>query len=209
MKLYDCQPAPSPRRARMLIAEKGLDIEIVQVDLANREQLEPWFREINPRCTAPVLELEDGTRFTENAGIAAYLEAACPEPPLLGVSSIERAMVAEWNARVEIEGLLAIRDAFRNTTPRMKGRAVTGPRNFDQIPALAEQGLQRAEDFLAMLDQRLRDSDFVAGDFFSMADITAVVAVDFAAWIKRPIPENARNLKRWHQEMQRRDSYRA
>ena len=105
MKFYDCQTAPSPRRARIFIAEKGLDIETVEVDLGKAEQLTDAFKRINPRCTVPVLELDDGTFLTENAGIAAYLEALAPEPPLLGATPAERGLVASWNARIELEGL--------------------------------------------------------------------------------------------------------
>ncbi len=114
MKFYDCQSAPSPRRARIFIAEKGLEIETVEIDLGKREQLGDDFRRINPRCTVPVLELDDGTTLTENAGIAAYLEALQPDPPLLGRTAEEKGNVANWNARVELEGLWPIADALRN-----------------------------------------------------------------------------------------------
>ncbi|MCH8143051.1 MAG: glutathione S-transferase N-terminal domain-containing protein [Proteobacteria bacterium] len=130
MKFYDCQSAPSPQRARIFIAEKGLEIETVEIDLGKREQLGDDFRRINPRCTVPVLELDDGTCLTENAGIAAYLEALQPDPPLLGRTAEEKGNVANWNARVELEGLWPIADALRNRSKGMVGRAITGPTDW-------------------------------------------------------------------------------
>ena len=197
MKFYDCQSPPSPRRARIFIQEKGLKIESIEVNLGKGEQLTDDFRRINPRCTVPVLELDDGTALTENAGIAAYLEALTPEPPLLGTSAEEKALVANWNARVELEGLWAIADALRNRSKGMIGRAITGPTNYAQIPELAERGLARANEFFETLNQRLGNSEYVAGDHFSMADITAYVCADFAAWVKSGPTEAQTNTKRW------------
>lgn len=197
MKFYDCSTAPSPRRARIFIAEKNVPIETIEVDLAHNEQLSDAFRAINPRCTVPVLVLDDGTTLTENQGIAAYLEAAFPEPPLLGRTPVERGLVANWNARCELEGLWAVAECFRNRSRGLANRALTGPRDFAQIPELAERGRARAEEFLFMLDERLRQSTFVAGEFFSMADITAVCVVDFAGWIKLGVPESCTGLRRW------------
>ena len=192
----------------MFIAEKGLDIETTEIDLANGEQLGPAFKAINPRCTVPALALSDGTVLTENAGIAAFLESYQPEPALLGVTAVEKGLIANWNARVELEGLIAVADAFRNQSKGLKDRAITGPRNFAQIPELAERGRQRAEDFLDMLDEQLGKSPYIAGDAFSVADITALCVVDFAAWIKiTPSPAQT-NLKRWHESLSTRPSSR-
>jgi glutathione S-transferase len=206
MKLYDCQPAPSPRRARIFIAEKGLSIETVQVDLGTKEQLGDDFRRKNPRCTVPVLELDDGTCLTENAGIAAYLEAFAPDPPLLGTTPEERGLIAAWNARVELEGIWPLADALRNRSKGMVGRAITGPTDYEQIPALAERGLARAAEFFEMLNQRLGESEYVAGDRFSMADITAVVAADFAGWVKLAPTDEHANIKRWYEVVNLRPS---
>lgn len=206
MRFYDCRTAPSPRRARIFIAEKGLEIETVEIDLAGNEQLGTAFRVINPRCTVPVLVLDDGTVLTENQGIAAFLEAAFPDPPLLGRTPRERGLVANWNARVELEGLWAVAECFRNRSKGLKNRALTGPSDFVQIPALAERGRARAEEFLTTLDARLTEVRYVAGDFFSMADITALCTVDFAAWIKLEVPESHAALRRWHEEMRGRPS---
>jgi glutathione S-transferase len=209
MKLYDCTTAPSPRRARMFIAEKGLEIELIQVDLANKEQLTPEFRQINPRCTVPVLELDDGSVITENAGIARYLEELYPEPVLLGSDPFEMAIVASWNARIEFEGIFAIAESIRNDFEGFKQRSITGPVNFDQIPQLVERGRARAIEFLDMFDTHLADKEFVCGDNFTMADITAFVAVDLATWIKLSIGEDQHNLQRWFDAMSARPSAQA
>jgi len=206
MKFYDCKTAPSPRRARIFIAEKGLDIETVQVDLANNEQLGDAFRAINPRCTVPVLVLDDGTVLTENQGIAAYLDAAYPEPPLLGRTPRERGLVVNWNARVELEGLWAVAECFRNRSKGLKDRAIVGPRTFAQIPEHAERGYARAQEFLETLNTHLGEAEYIAGDFYSMADITALCVVDFAAWIKLTVPPEYTQLAAWHERMKARPS---
>ena len=206
MKFYDCKTAPSPRRARIFIAEKGLDIETIEVDLANQAQLSDEFRAINPRCTVPVLELDDGTTIVENIGIAVYLEAAYPEPNLLGANPLEKGLVSTWNARIEYEGLVPTADALRNSSKRMSNRAITGPTNYAQIPDLAERGLDRCREFFAMLDTRLEQSEFIAGGRFTLADITALCIVDFASWIKIKIEPDQVNLKRWHDNVSQRPS---
>ena len=208
MKFYDCQPAPSPRRARIFIAEKGLNIETVEIDLGKREQLGDDFRRINPRCTVPVLELDDGTFLTENVGIAAYLEAVAPEPPLLGETAEEKALVANWNARIELEGLWPIADALRNRSKGMVGRAITGPTDYEQIPALAERGQARGVEFFEMLNERLGESEYVAGSTFSMADISAFVVADFAGWVKLGATDAHTNTKRWYEGVNKRPSAR-
>lgn len=204
--LYDCASAPSPRRARILLAEKGVAHQTVQVDLRNGAQFCEAFRRINPQCTVPALQTEEGPVLTGNAAIAAYLEAVWPEPPLLGRSPLDKAQIASWNWRVEFEGLLAIAEALRNASPGMVDRALPGPRNYPQIPELAQRGLTRVQDFFAMLDERLDGRDFVATDDFSIADITAVVAVDFARVVKIKSGEQHPNLRRWRSAMAERPS---
>lgn len=206
MKFYDCKTAPSPRRARIFIAEKGLEIETVEVDLGQQEQLTDAFKRINPRCTVPVLELDDGTFLTENAGIAAYLEARYPVPPLLGTTPEEKGLIASWNARVELEGLWPIADALRNRAKGMVGRAITGPSDYEQIPALAERGAARGVEFFEMLDQRLGESEHVAGDGFSVADITALVVADFAGWVKLGPTDAHTHTRRWLESVRQRPS---
>ena len=199
--LYDCATAPSPRRARILLAEKGVAHETVQVDLRNNEQLGEAFRKINPQCTVPALRTDDGLLLTDNAAIAAYLEARYPEPPLLGSTPAEKAEIASWNWRVEFEGLLPIAEAMRNSAPAMANRALPGPVDYAQIPELAQRGLARLQQFLVTLNDRLADRDFIATDRFSIADITAVVGVDFARVVKVKPGEQHPHVLRWRATM--------
>ena len=134
MKFYDCQTAPSPRRVRIFLAEKGVALPTVQVDLRNGEQFSPAFRAINPDCTVPVLELDSGARITDIVGICRYIEELHPEPSLLGRTPEERAIVATWQGRVERTGMQGATEAFRNTSRGFKGRAITGPDSYGQIP---------------------------------------------------------------------------
>lgn len=204
--LYDCATAPSPRRARFLLAEKGIAHETVHVDLRSGEQMGEAYRRINPQCTVPALRTEEGVVLADNAAIAAYVEALRPEPPLLGRTPLEKAEVASWNWRVEFEGLLAIAEALRNGSPAMADRALPGPRNYAQIPQLAQRGVQRVQDFFATLEERLAGRDFIATDRFSVADITAVVAVDFARVVKIKPGEQHPHLQRWRAAMAQRPS---
>ncbi|NCT83956.1 MAG: glutathione S-transferase [Comamonadaceae bacterium] len=204
MTLYDCATAPSPRRARILLAEKGAPHQTVQVDLRGGEQLGEAFRRINPQCTVPALVTDEGSVLTDNAAIAAYVEARWPEPPLLGRTPLDKAQIAGWQWRVEFEGLMAIAEALRNSSPAMANRALPGPVDYAQIPALAERGLARLQRFFAALDQHLAGRDFIAAEQFSIADITAVVALDFARAVKfRPGDEHP-HLQRWRAAMQAR-----
>jgi glutathione S-transferase len=205
--LYDCATAPSPRRARILLAEKGIAFETVHVDLRNKEQLSDAFRAINPQCTVPALRTEEGDVFTDNAAIATYLEARYPHPPLQGTTPTEKADIASWHWRVEFEGLLAIAEALRNSAPAMENRALPGPVDYAQIPALAQRGLARVQQFMDMLDAHLAGRSFIAADQFSIADITAVVAVDFARVVRVKPGEQHVNLLRWRQEMALRPSF--
>jgi glutathione S-transferase len=198
VKFYDCKTAPSPRRVRIFLAEKNIDLETIEVDLASREQLGARFREINPDCTVPVLELDDGTHLTEVFAICQYLEEVFPRPALMGGDAASRAQVTMWNSKIEYQGLMALAETFRNRAKGMQGRALTGPHDFDQIPALVERGRRRFELFVNRLDKQLDDSEFIIGDEFTIADISALVAIDFAAWSKFSIGDEQRNLLRWH-----------
>lgn len=204
--LYDCRTAPSPRRARILLAEKGIAHDTVDVNLAELEQLGDAYRAINPRCTVPALLLDDGHVLTDNAAIAAWAEAEKPEPALFGRTPLEKAAVASWSTRVEQEGFMAIAEALRNSSPRMKDRALPGPVDYAQIPELAERGRARFATFLETLDAQLADHDHVAGSDFSHADILAVVAVDFARIIKMPLGERYSHVSRWRAAMAERAS---
>ena len=199
--LYDCSTAPSPRRARILLAEKGIRHETVQVDLRNGEQLGEAYRKINPQCTVPALRTEEGAMLTDNAAITAWAEARYPDPPLLGTTPIEKAEIASWNWRAEFEGLLAIAEAMRNTSPALANRALAGPANYAQIPELGKRGLERLQRFMVVLNERLEGRDYIAGNRFSVADITAVVAMDFARIVKVKPGEQHPHLLRWRAKL--------
>lgn len=207
--LYDCATAPSPRRARILLAEKGVPHTTVQVNLRAGEHMGEAYRLINPQCTVPALRTEAGQVLTDNAAIAAYLEAAFPEPPLMGITPAEKAEVATWQWHAEFDGLLAVAEAFRNSSPAMVDRALPGTVNHAQIPALAERGRQRIAAFFDALDARLAEQPYLATGRFSLADITAAVAVDFARIVKC-VPDEARhpNLLRWRAALAERPSMR-
>jgi glutathione S-transferase len=209
MKFYDCTTAPSPRRVRIFLAEKGIEVPTVQVDLRNNEQLTPAFRAINPDATVPSLELDDGTRINDAVGICIYFEAIHPQPALLGEGPVDKALVAGWQREAERNGFYGVMEAFRNATPGLKGRALPGPYDYEQIPALAERGRLRVTHFFERMDARLAANRFVAGARYSIADITTMVAVDFARWIKMPVPESCLHLRRWHAEVSARPSAKA
>ena len=206
LTLYDCATAPSPRRARILLAEKGVAHETVAVDLRSGEQLSDAFRQVNPQCTVPALRTDDGQVLTDNAAITVWLEARFPQPPLLGVTPAEKAEVASWNWRIEFEGLMAIAEAMRNTAPAMAKRALPGPVDYAQIPELGQRGLARLQQFFIVLDQRLSGREFIATDRFSIADISAVVAVDFARVVKVKPGELHPHLQRWRAALAQRPS---
>ena len=199
--LYDCATAPSPRRARLLLAEKGVVHETVAIDLAKGEQMGDAYRAINPQCTVPALRVDGGSLLTDNAAIAAYLEARYPEPPLMGRTPAQKARIASWHWRVEFEGLIAIAEALRNGSPAMAQRALPGPVDYAQIPALAERGLARVRHFFDALNAQLADRNTIDESGFSIADITAVVTVDFARVVRVKPGEQHPHLQRWRAAM--------
>ena len=199
--LYDCATAPSPRRARILLAEKGVAHATVQIDLRTNEQLGDAYRRVNPQCTVPALRTDEGPLLTDNAAIAAWLEARFPDPALQGTTPAEKAEVASWNWRIEFDGLLAIAEALRNGSPAMANRALPGPVDYAQIPALAERGRARVQQFFEVLDAHLATREFIATDRFSIADITAVVAVDFARVVRIKPGAAHPHLQRWRAAM--------
>jgi len=207
--LYDCTTAPSPRRTRMFLAEKNIDYKNIQVDLKNGEQMGEAFRKINPGATVPALITEDGAVLTENAGIAVYLEALHPDPPLLGTTPMQKADIATWNWRCEMGGLMSVAEALRNSSPNMKDRALPGPRNVAQIPELAERGKMKLGWFFKTLNRQLSVNEYIAGDSYSVADITATITVDFAEWVKVYPEEDQTHLRAWHARMKERPSYKA
>ena len=198
MKFYDCSTAPSPRRVRIFLAEKGIALPTVQVDLRNGEQFSPAFRAINPDCTVPALALDDGTVIADAVAICGYLEELHPDPPLIGATPLERAIVTALNRQIERDGFFAAMDAFRNTAKGLKGRALPGPHDYEQIPELAARGRVRVEHFFRAMDARLADREFIAGPRFTIADISTLVLADFAGWAKMSIPQECEHLRRWY-----------
>lgn len=206
MKFYDCSTAPSPRLVRMFIAEKGLDIPAEQIDLRTGQHLTPEFLAVNPHGTVPVLVLDDGTRLTSTQGCWRYLEEIRPDPPLLGSTPEEKALIAEAVWRIETDGWAGAQEALRNAAPGLKDRALTGPDNYAQIPELAERGKLRMRRYLDRLDAMLKGRDYVVGDRFSAADILLLVVVDFARWVKLALPDDAANARRWYDTVSSRPS---
>ncbi len=206
MKFYDCSTAPSPRRARIFIAEKGLDIETVDISIADGEQLSDEFRDVNPNCTLPVLEIDDGPNLLSTLGIWAYLEDKYPEPPLMGRTAAEKGHIADLRWNLEATGFAGMRDALRNSSPRMKGRALPGPENYEQIPELAERGKAIVQRFMEGVDEMIGDQPFAAGDAYSVVDIDLMVLLDFAKWLKMGLPDDAANAQRWYESVSSRPS---
>lgn len=206
MHFYDCSTAPSPRRARVFIAEKGLDIPTTDISIAAGEQLQPEFLAINPRATLPALVIDDGPVLTENLAIATYLEEQGDGPKLMGESPAHRAEILQWAAISEFHGGMATAEALRNSNPHMKGRALPGPDNYEQIPALAERGLARAARFQEMMEKRMQGRNWVVGDQISYADITAFVLIDFQRIIKVRVDETKPALNAWYTKMKERPS---
>jgi glutathione S-transferase len=197
--LYEATSSPNSRRVRIFLAEKGISIPRVPVDLGAKEQFSEAYVRINPRRVVPTLVLEDGTAIGEVPAILRYLEETHPEPPLLGVSAKDKALVTMWERRMELEGFAVVMETVRNAVAGLKGRAIAGPHDYEQIPAIVERGRRRLADFYADFEARLADAPFVAGDRFSVADITAVVAIDFSTKaLSLSIPEGHEASRRWY-----------
>lgn len=211
MKLYDCQVAPNPRRVRMFLAEKGITMETIEVDILGGENLQPAFLAINSRGLLPVLELDDGTRFDEVMAISRYFEDIEPEPPLLGRTALEKAIITNRQRKMEFDGMIAGSEVFRNQHEGFAERSIPGASGEinPAIPALIERGTKTLQRFFASLEDYLQEGPYIAGEAFSMVDITAVCAVDFAAWVKINIPpENTRSLA-WYEQVSSRASAKA
>jgi glutathione S-transferase len=203
MKLYDSKMAPNPRRARIFLAEKGISLPTEQVDILTMQHKTPEYAEINPLQRMPALVLDDGTIITESIAICRYFEVMQPEPPLFGVGAKEIALVEMWNRRCEINFFANVAAVFRHLHPSMKELEVP------QIPAYAEAMRPRAIWFLELLDRELATREFIAGERYSVADITALVAVDFMKPSRIAMPETLANVKRWHAAVSARPSARA
>jgi glutathione S-transferase len=210
MKLFHSTASPNSRRVRMFMAEKGISIPLQSVNLGEKEQFSDWFKAINPRQQVPVLVLDDGTAIAEVPAIWRFLEESHRERPLLGSDATGKAVVAMWERRAELDGFAPTMEGVRNAVPGLKGRALSGPHDYGQIPGLVERSRRRVANFYADFDARLEEVPHVAGTDFSVADITALVTVDFAtAALKMPIPEGCRAMHRWYETIAARPSARA
>ena len=199
MKLHDSKMAPNPRRVRIFLAEKAIDVPTVQVDIGPKANLEPGFLALKPLGRVPVLELDDGTCIAESVAICRYFEGQQPDPALMGVDAQDAAVVEMWQRRMELQVLENIAGCFRNTHDFFKGR----------IPQVAEYGevcRGSATERLAWLDEVLADSEFIAGDRYTIADITAKVGIDFGRVTKSGIQPDQKNLARWHEAVSARPS---
>ena len=207
MKLYQSDASPNSRRVRIFLAEKGISMPLVPVDLAAREQFSDAYAAVNPRRMVPTLVLDDGSAIGEVPAILRYIEEIHPEPPLLGVTAKTKAQVAMWERRAEMEGFASVMEAVRNAAPRLQNRAIAGPHDYEQIPAVVDRSRKRLGNFYADFNTRLAEVRYVAGDAFSVADITAVVTVDFATKAAGlPIPEQHAALRRWYDSVSARAS---
>lgn len=203
MKFYDSRLAPNPRRARIFLAEKGITIPTEQVDMVAMQHKTPAYTAINPLQRMPALALDDGTIITESIAICRYFEMLHPDPPLFGVGPKDAAIVEMWNRRAEINFFSNVAAVFRHTHPAMKELEVP------QLPAWAEANRPRVTWFLELMDRELAAREFVAGDRFTVADITMQVAIDFMKPARLTVPDNADNVKRWHAAVSARPSARA
>jgi glutathione S-transferase len=203
MKLYDGGRAPNPRRVRIFLAEKGISLPLEPVDLGALEQKSAAYTAINPIQRVPALVLDDGTVITESIAICRYFEELNPDPPLFGRGALETARIEMWNRRLELHFLSLVSHVFRNSHPAMEKMEVP------QIPAWAEANKPRIADFIALLDRELKDRPFIAGDRYTVADITGLVSVDFMKPAKLAIPDELINLRRWHAEISARPSAKA
>jgi glutathione S-transferase len=199
MRLYDGGRAPNPRRVRIFLAEKGMSVPIETIDLAALQHKSAEFTALNPLQRVPVLVLDDGTVITESIAICRYFEGLRPEPPLFGRGALEGALVEMWNRRVELNLYTAVSAVFRHLHPAMKELE-------NQIPEWGEANKPRVFDFLKLLDRELKDRLFIAGDHYSVADITTLVAVDLMRPAKLTLPEDFVDIRRWHAQVSERAS---
>ncbi len=199
MKLYSWVRGPNPRRARIYLAEKGIDIEVVEAGDPSSPKLADWYLEKFPHRRVPLLELDDGDWIAEAGVICRYLDRLYPENPLFGRDAKEEAIIDMWERYAELEGLIPVAEYFRNTHEAFVGRGLAGyDREIPQIPELAERGRVCVGLFLNKIDRQLSDNEFLAGDTFSMADVTAFCATEAGIRNSLANPKDWQNVARWH-----------
>lgn len=210
MKLYNMHHATNPKRVRIYLAEKGIDVPMVDIDIMTGENRAPDYLKVNPRGTLPALVLDDGTVIDESIAICRYFEALNPDPPLFGTGALAQARVEQWQRRVELDGFFNVAAVFRNTAPQFATRAAPGAApDTKQIPDLAERGMALLPGFFRLVDAQLAEHEYIAGEAFSIADITLFCTIGFARWVKIGIPEDAPNLARWNAAFLERKSAKA
>ena len=196
MKLFiDSGTAPSPRRVRIFLAEKGIEVPTETVDIGRKEHLSDAFAGLNPSRRLPVLILDDGTAISESVAICRYFEEIRPEPPLFGTGAVERATIEMWNRRMDLELGAMFAAIFRHTHPAMAALEVP------QVPEWAAANRPKMDDYLAFLDRELATRPFIAGDNFSIADISALCVIDFLRPARVVVPETLTHLHRWRAEV--------
>lgn len=203
MKLFDAGRAPNPRRVRVFLAEKGISIPSEQIDLGKMQHKSPEFTAVNPIQRVPVLILDDGTAIAESIAICRYFEALRPDPALFGRSALEIAMVEMWQRRLEMNFLNSVATVFRHLHPAM------AEMEQPQIAAWGEANKPRVIDFLGVLDNQLKDRVFVAGEHYSVADITGMIGIDFMKVAKLAVPPELKHVTRWYSQVCERPSARA
>jgi len=210
MKLYDMVLAPNPRRVRIFLAEKGIEVPCEEIDIPSGANLSADFLAVNPRGVVPTLVLDDGSVIDESIAICRYFEALHPDPPLFGTTPIEQANIESWQRQCEFDGLFAVAGVFRNRSPNFANRAMPGNAPaLPQSPELAARGEVLTAHFFDRLEMRLAASPFVGGESYSVADITAMVVIDFAKWVRIRVPEaNAATLA-WYAAVSARPSAKA
>jgi glutathione S-transferase len=206
MKLYDWDFAPNCRRVRMFLLEKGIEIpkeECITPDIALKS---PYLNQY-PHAMVPMLELDDGTQLGEALSIWIYFETLHPNPPLMGTTAVEKAVISAWERRAYDEGMVGHAEIFRNSHPGFVDRGLPGHlQPVPQIPALIERGKLRVARFHKKFNEQLSKNKFIAGEKFSVADITTITVCDFGHALQMQIPDSCPHVKRWYDEMQKRAS---
>jgi glutathione S-transferase len=211
LTLYESKASPNSRRVRIFLAEKGIDIPTNAVDLGAKEQFSDAYAAINPRKQVPTLVLRDGTAIGEVPAIWRYVEDAYPgKAALLGTTPPARALITMWERRAELDGFAAVMEGVRNAVAGLKGRALSGPHAYEQIPELVERSKLRVANFFVDFNERLKTAPFVAGNEYSAADITTLVTIDFAmGGMKMGIPAGFDALQTWYDKISDRPSSKA
>jgi len=199
--LYTYDGAPNPRRVTLFLGYKGIQIPSRQINLREAQQFSPEYAALNPRCTVPALQLDDGTVLCDAIAICWYLESRYPHKPLLGSEPLSQAQVLSWDAYIFSDAFLPVAEALRNRSEAFKDRAVPGPGRVPQIPELEARGRQRVQLFWQYLDQYLEGREYLVGNGITMADIDTLVVIDFAGWIKERVPDSRSRLQSWYQRI--------